>query len=110
MDIIVSDFDGVLFKKYHGLLQDNIDYVLSRKLPVYIVTFRKDDQYSFIISQLRDVPLVGIAFAGSRNKDPLTKVVCVREIQKKYNIVEALDNDADVVLHYMSMGIPVKKV
>jgi len=112
MDIIVSDFDGVLFKKYYGLIQPTVDYLNERGLPVYVVTYRmQETNEDFIYNTLKDViPLRGMAFSPDRKKNPLYKVELVEKIRQVYSVVEALDNDPEVVLHYRAMGIPVIEI
>ena len=107
MDIIVSDFDNTLFKRNLGLLVPQVKYLEERGLPVYIVTYRAADQKDFILGTLQEtsIDIIGVAFAGSRKKDPSIKFYLIDEITKKYHVVEALDDDVDVVVGYRSRGI-----
>lgn len=109
MDVIVSDFDNTLFKRYVGLLKPQVEYLEERGLPVYIITYRADDQVDFILETLRETKLniIGVACAGSRKKDPISKFVLLDRITKRYHVVEALDDDEDVVLGYRQRGIKV---
>lgn len=112
MDIIVSDFDGVLFKRNYGLINPVVEYLEQRGLPVYIVTYRAEDQLDFIAMTLAETNLyiAGYGFAGSRKKDPITKGLVIKEIIKKHNIIEALDDELEVVVHLKSLGINARTV
>ena len=103
----MSDFDNTLFKRNLGLLVPQVNYLEERGLPVYIVTFRAEDQKDFILSTLAEtnINIIGVAFAGSRKKDKEIKFFLIDQISQHYNIVEALDDDADVVVGYRSRGI-----
>lgn len=107
MKIIVSDFDGVLFKKNHGIINSTVKYLVNLRYPIYVVTYRAVDQAEFIIAQLDGVvPLVGVACVGSRKKDPALKAEAIGYIQNAgYQIVEAIDNDENVVVEYQRIGI-----
>lgn len=107
MNIIVSDFDGVLFKRNHGLLRPTIKYLETRNTAIYVVTYRATDQIPFMKEQLAGTKLdiIGFACAGDRKKNPLSKVALVSSLAARFDIIEALDNDEDVVVHYQSMGI-----
>jgi len=109
MDIIISDFDNTLFKRYHGLLWPVVRYLEQRNYPVYIVTYRDKSQLDFISQTLGETNLrvVGYGFAESRSKDPATKMFIVDKLLEKHNIIEALDDDYDVAVGYMRRGIKV---
>lgn len=110
-DVIVSDFDGVLFQRNHGLIKPVVKYVKDIRLPVVIVTWRAADQEEFISSQLKGVlPVVEIAFAGDRKKTVQSKGRAIGPVLQKYNVVEAIDNDEEVVLYYQQLGIPAMMV
>jgi len=108
VDIVISDFDNTLFKRNHGLIQRCVSALQQLNKPVYIVTYRAEDQKDFILDTLAPTGLeiVGIAFAGSRQKDPLTKRALAEVISKKYYVSLALDDDPEVVVQYKSVGIP----
>lgn len=107
MDVIVSDFDNTLFKRYHGVLWPQVEYLKERGYPVYIVTYRAEDQHEFISYTLGHTGLMvaGYGFAGSRKKDPATKFAIVDEILTRHNIVEALDDEETVCVGYRQRGI-----
>lgn len=107
MDIVTADFDNTLFKRNYGLLSGTIKYLEELNYPVYIVTYRADDQQDFIASQLASTKLniIGYAFAGSRNKDPFTKLVLIDRISAHHNIVKAFDDDRAVVVALRQQGI-----
>ena len=103
----MSDFDNTLFKRNVGVLWPQVKYLVERGLPIYIITYRAEDQRQFIENTLNQTELhiLGIGFCGSRKKDPKTKFTLVSHLQQRYNIVEALDDDYEAVLQYKSLGI-----
>ena len=111
MDVIVSDFDNTLFKRNYGLIQPVVKYLEERGLPIVIVTYRDTNQQEFIQTTLAptNLNIISIGFGGSRSKDPLSKFVIMKQIMKKYNVVEALDDDEQVVLGYRSLGITARR-
>jgi len=108
MDIVISDFDNTLFKRNQGVVQRCVDTLQQLNKPVYIVTYRAEDQKDFILNTLAPTGLeiIGIAFAGSRSQDPSTKRLLAEAISKKYYVSLALDDDPEVVVQYKSVGIP----
>ena len=112
VNVIVSDFDNTLFKRNFGLLDETVGYLEKQGLPIYIVTYRAESQQYFIEDVLSQTSLnvVGYGYANSREKDPVKKFAIVRYLQKNHNIVEALDDDLDVVLGYLGMGINARQV
>lgn len=110
MNVIASDFDNTLFKRNLGLIRETVNYLESKALPVWIVTYRAEDQLEFIESQLAqtNIAVAGYGFAGSRKKDPRTKIALYEQIMLHNTIVEALDDDADVVLELQRMGIDAR--
>jgi hydroxymethylpyrimidine pyrophosphatase-like HAD family hydrolase len=109
--VIVSDFDNTLFKRYHGLILPVVQYLQEKNLPVIIVTYRAENQEQFIYDTLKETKLniVGYGFADSRKKDPTTKAVIMSHLLRKYDVVEALDDDPQVVVHYTSAGVHCKQ-
>ena len=107
MDVIVSDFDNTLFKRYVGVLWPQVNYLKERGYPVYIVTYRAEDQHGFIKETMAETGLMvaGYGFAGSRKKEPTTKFAIIDEILTRHNIVEALDDDSAVCAGYEERGI-----
>jgi hydroxymethylpyrimidine pyrophosphatase-like HAD family hydrolase len=105
VDIVVSDFDNTLFKRYHGLIEENVRRLEQSGYPIYIVTYRAENQQEFIAEQLAGTKLniIGYGFAGSRNKDPLTKVAIIKDIMRRFNVVAVLDDDESVMLHLNKM-------
>jgi hydroxymethylpyrimidine pyrophosphatase-like HAD family hydrolase len=97
--VIVSDFDNTLFKRNHGLLQSTVDYIKSMALPVYIVTYRNEDQLDFIVDTIGgSFPLVGVAFAESpKIQDPVKKINLIKEIMKTHEVVTVIDDDERVL-------------
>ncbi|MGB3945387.1 MAG: hypothetical protein WBK76_00965 [Candidatus Saccharimonadales bacterium] len=112
MGIIISDFDNTLFKRNHGLIQSTVDYLLEQAKPVFIVTYRSEDQQDFIAAQLAGtgIKIIGYGFAGSRKKDPLTKQVIIRNIAKNHHIDEILDDDADLVVRLKNDGFNARRI
>lgn len=112
VDVIVSDFDNTLFKRNFGLIEENLDYLKQKGLPVYIVTYRAEDQHYFVSDTLlpTGIDIVGYGWAGSRKKEPWKKLSIVKHILKSHNIVEALDDDQSVVLGYRGLGIKARQV
>jgi hydroxymethylpyrimidine pyrophosphatase-like HAD family hydrolase len=106
MEIVVSDFDNTLFKRNHGLIDKNIEYVQSCGLPVYIVTYRAEDQVDFIRSQLAEkLNIIGVACAGSRSKDPASKIPFYQYLDSIYEIAAVLEDDERVIDILVSLGI-----
>jgi hypothetical protein len=105
VNVVVSDFDNTLFKRYHGLIEENVKALEDAGYPVYIVTYRAEDQQGFIAETLAGTRLniIGYGFAGSKSKDPLTKVAIIRKIQEKHTVVSVLDDDEAVMLHLNRM-------
>ena len=103
--IVVSDFDNTLFKRYHGLIEENVRALEDSGWPVFIVTYRAEDQKEFIAQTLASTKLniIGYGFAASRKQDPLTKVAIIKKIQEKYDVVAVLDDDEQVMLHLNRM-------
>lgn len=112
MDIIVSDFDNTLFKRNEGIIYPVVSYLRDRHIPIYIVTYRAETQGTFIAETLEHAGLriAGYAFAESRKKEPYKKVHIVRHLMHYHNIVEALDDDHNVLVEYGAMGIRTKQV
>ena len=112
MDVIVSDFDNTLFKKNHGLIRENVEYLEQQGYPIYIVTYRALSQKMFMQETLAPSGLnvVGYAMAESRIKDPRSKVTLIEYIMTRHNVVEALDDDPAVVLAYRQRGINARQV
>lgn len=111
MDVIVSDFDDTLFKRNYGLIQPVVDYLEQRGLPIYVVTYRAQDQINFIKDTLSQTKLniVGLAFAESRKKEAYKKVELINNIRFFYNVVEVLDDDEQVVLALRQHGIKANR-
>jgi hydroxymethylpyrimidine pyrophosphatase-like HAD family hydrolase len=106
MEIVVSDFDNTLFKRNHGLIKKNVEYVQSYGLPVYIVTYRAEDQVDFIKSQLAaELNIIGVACAGSRSQDPATKIPFYRYLNSQYEIAAVLEDDERVIDILIGLGI-----
>lgn len=107
----MSDFDDTIFKRYYGLIGHVVKYLEDSKYPVYIVTYRAEDQLDFISDTLSetDITIAGYGFAGSRKKDPQTKIRIIEQIMLYNTVVEALDDDEQVVLELQRMGIPARK-
>lgn len=107
MNVIVSDFDDTLFKRYHGLIYSTVSYLEQQNTPVFILTHRNENQQEFIAEQLAGTKLniAGYGFTDSRKKDPNTKVTLMRHLLVKYNVVEALDDDPHVIAAFRRMGI-----
>lgn len=107
MNIIVSDFDNTLFKRNHGLIHSTVRYLEKKALPVYIVTYRAEDQFDFMNETLAGtkINIIGYAFAGSRKKEPESKLFFIDVLLRDYNIVEALDDDERLVLPLGRRGI-----
>lgn|SRR6478735_4420497 len=112
VDVIVSDFDHTLFKNNFGLIHEVVNYLEQRGLPVWIVTYRNENQEKFIKQVLNEtsIDLIGIGFADSRKKDPATKLAIIDSLSSRYNIVEALDDDEQVVVRLRQRGINAKRV
>jgi hypothetical protein len=112
VNIIVSDFDNTIFKKNYGLINDTVEYLEGLGLPVYIVTYRGSGQAEFIYDTLAGTELnvIGVGLADSRDKEPMRKVAIVKHIQETHNIIEALDDDEEVVVAYLHHGLNAKKV
>lgn len=97
MDIIVSDFDDTLFKRNHGLIEPMVKYLEQRNLPVYIVTYRAQNQLDFIRETLGGrLNIIGYGFAESRKKEAYKKIEIINVIRSVYNVVEILDDDKAV--------------
>lgn len=109
MDIIVTDFDNTLFKRNQGVIYPVVYYLKSKKLPIYIVTYRSEIQGTFIAETLEHAGLriMGYGFAESRKKEPYKKIAIVKSLQKYHNIVEALDDSPEVLLQYKRVGLNV---
>lgn len=111
MDVIVSDFDNTLFKRNFGLLDKTVSYLEQQRLPIYIVTYRAENQQYFIEDILSQTTLsvMGYGWAASRDKDPFKKFVIVKHIRDSHNIVEAIDDDPKVVVLYKNLGIKARQ-
>lgn len=107
MDVIVSDFDNTLFKRNVGILWPQVRYLEERNYPVYIVTYRAENQLEFISYTLGQTAIMvaGYGFAGSRKKDSATKFAIIEDIMTRHNIIEALDDDELVCHWYHERGI-----
>lgn len=105
MNVVVSDFDNTLFRRNHGLIEENVKVLESTGWPVYIVTYRAEDQREFIAETLSGTKLniIGYAFAGSRTKDPMTKVALIGEIMQRYDVIAVLDDDERVMANLNRM-------
>jgi hypothetical protein len=112
VDVIVSDFDGTLFKRNFGLIHENVAHLEDKALPVYIITYRALNQRYFIESELAktNIDLAGILFAESLRQEAHKKILLAQHLLNKFNVVEALDNDLDAVLGYKSLGINARQV
>lgn len=77
-----------------------VTYVEQRGLPVYIVSYRAEDQTGFILSTLAgtDINIIGLGLCDSRKKDPKTKLTIIRHLMTKHNVVEVVDDDRAVLL------------
>lgn len=111
MDVIVSDFDDTLFKRNYGLIGPVVDYLEQKGLPIYIVTYRAQNQLNFIIDTLSATKLkiVGFGFAESRKKEAFKKVELIQNVRFFYNVVEVLDDDEQVVLALRQHGIKANR-
>jgi len=112
VNVVISDFDDTLFKRNVGLITRTVDYLEQLNYPVYIVTFRAEDQLEFIESVLAHsgLQIAGYGFAGSRKKEPAKKLAVIRDIATRHNIVEVLDDDHEVVLQLVQAGFPAHHV
>jgi hypothetical protein len=112
VDIVVSDFDNTLFKRYEGIIEHNVANVAALGCPVVIVSYRAPDQESFIRETLDGTPLnvVGLVLLGDRKKDPFKKLEAVRFLARNYNIVLAFDDGEAECAYYDAAGIPTLKV
>jgi hypothetical protein len=107
VDIVVSDFDDTLFKRYEGIIEHNVANVAALGCPVVIVSYRAPDQESFIRETLDGTPLnvVGLVLLGDRKKDPLKKVAAAKYLRQEHNIVAAADDEEPVRDWYNILGI-----
>lgn len=112
MDVIVSDFDDTLFKRNYGLIEPVVKYLEEKNLPIYIVTYRAQNQLEFIRDTLSKTKLkiVGFAFAESRKKEAFKKVELINNIRFFYNVVEVLDDDEQVVLSLRQHGVKANRI
>lgn len=111
MDIIVSDFDSTLFKRNYGLIRPAIEFLEEKRLPIYIVTYRAEDQKQFILDTLAETNLdiIGIGFAASRKKEPVKKIEIILHLAAKHNVTLVLDDDEQVVLRLRQQGIMARR-
>lgn len=110
MDIVVSDFDDTLFKRNVGLIYPVVSYLKLKRVPLYVVTYRMEGQEGFIMETLQHggLRVFGIGFAESRKKEPAKKLAIVKQISRYHNVVEALDNQPEVLVQYKTAGLKVK--
>lgn len=111
MDVIVSDFDDTLFKRNYGLIRPVVDYLEECGLPIYIVTYRAQNQLEFIkdILSYTKLNIVGYGFAESRKKEAFKKIELINAIRGWYNVVEVLDDDESVVVGLRQYGLLARR-
>lgn len=112
MKIVVSDFDGTLFRRYHGLIEETVAEVAAFGLPVAILTHRAKGQVDFMRETLdgSGLDVLGFYCTESRRAEVATKLFLMEHLMRKFEVVAAFDNELDVVVHYKELGIDARLV
>lgn len=110
VNIIVSDFDNTIFKRNYGLIEPVVKYLEGTKLPIYIITYRAENQFQFIMDTIGDsLNIIGIGFADSPKKEVDKKLNMMSRVLERHNVVEALDDELEVVQAYKRLGVNARQ-
>jgi HK97 family phage prohead protease len=106
-DIIVSDVDDTILRNGREPIDKTIAFLNNSDVPVVIVTGRTEDERDETAAQL-EAAGVEYAMLMTNNTDAGTldyKRSTMRSLLEKFEVVLAVDNDADVRAAYADLGV-----
>jgi hypothetical protein len=106
-DIIVSDVDDTILRNGREPIDKTIAFLNDSDVPVVIVTGRTEDERDETAAQL-EAAGVEYAMLMTNNTDAGTldyKRSTMRSLLEKFDVVLAVDNDADVRAAYADLGV-----
>jgi len=106
--IVICDIDDTLIRNGSELIQKTWDYVQSLEGALFIVTGRPESEREDTVKMLADA---GVTYSrlimnpGSTADSVEYKKVTAEKLLETYNVIEAIENDADTRNAYESLGI-----
>lgn len=105
--IIICDIDGTLLNG-STLIRKTWDYVRELEGALFLVTARPESERDSTVQDLQDAGIVydRLIMKPSQSDDSVAyKKATAEELLKTYDVTQAIENDADTLEAYQSLGI-----